>query len=173
MGGGGFGQEPGRPRLIDYILSLSGKPKPRICYLPTAGADSDAGVVRFYRQLGAERCIPSDLPLFQREPESPRDVLLRQDVIWVGGGNTANMLATWRVHGVDRALREAWEQGIILVASGLPAGYALDDGVGLHFVGGDPAEIIAESPTARAYRVEWVGDTVVETPIEPRYLGLE
>jgi len=35
-------------------------------------------------------------------------------VIYVGGGNTANMLAVWRVHGVDRALAEAWEQGVVL-----------------------------------------------------------
>ena len=43
-----------------------------------------------------------------------RAALLSQDLIYVGGGNTANMLAIWRVHGVDEILREAWENGVIL-----------------------------------------------------------
>ena len=47
-------------------------------------------------------------------PEDPAAHLAQQDVIYVGGGNTANMLAIWRVHGIDRALREAWERGAVL-----------------------------------------------------------
>ncbi|MGN6380468.1 MAG: Type 1 glutamine amidotransferase-like domain-containing protein, partial [Gaiellales bacterium] len=46
--------------------------------------------------------------------------LLGQDAIYVGGGNTANMLAVWRVHGVDRILAEAWRRGIVL--GGMSAG---------------------------------------------------
>jgi peptidase E len=42
------------------------------------------------------------------------------DVVWVGGGNTANMLAIWRLHGIDRALLEAWERGAVL--GGVSAG---------------------------------------------------
>jgi peptidase E len=60
------------------------------------------------------------LGLFRREVEELRPFLLSQDVIYVGGGNTANMLAIWRVHGVDVILREAWEAGVIL--AGLSAG---------------------------------------------------
>jgi len=40
--------------------------------------------------------------------------VLSQDVIWVGGGNTASLLAVWRAHGLDLVLREAWEQGVVL-----------------------------------------------------------
>ena len=47
-------------------------------------------------------------------------ILLHQDVIYVGGGNTENMMAVWRVHGVDRALRRAWGSGIVM--AGLSAG---------------------------------------------------
>jgi peptidase E len=151
--------------------------------------------------------------------------LLGQDVIYVGGGNTANMLAIWRVHGLVEILREAWEAGVVLggvsagalcwfecgitdsfgpplatlrdgigllrgsfcphydsevgrrptdqraVADGLPAGYAAEDAVALHFVGTDLAEIVSARPVARAYRVERQGDSVVETPLVPRYLG--
>ena len=46
--------------------------------------------------------------------------MLEQNVIYVGGGNTANLLAVWRVHGLDVVLREAWEQGVVLC--GISAG---------------------------------------------------
>jgi peptidase E len=50
----------------------------------------------------------------------PEDLLLSQDVIFVGGGSVANMAAVWRVHGVDRLMRRAWESGVVL--SGVSAG---------------------------------------------------
>ena len=53
-------------------------------------------------------------------PEDPAAHVAKQDVIYVGGGNTANMLAIWRVHGIDRALREAWERGAVV--GGMSAG---------------------------------------------------
>jgi peptidase E len=74
-------------------------------------------VAEFYRTALRRDCVPSDLPLFQRTLEDPSEKLLAQDVIWVGGGNTANMLAVWRLHGVDVALREAWEAGVVLAGS--------------------------------------------------------
>jgi dipeptidase E len=51
---------------------------------------------------------------FPWPPEGLRELVLSQDVVVVGGGNTANMLAIWRVHGFDALLREAWEQGVVL-----------------------------------------------------------
>jgi dipeptidase E len=81
--------------------------------IPTAGGD-DAASVRLYYDLFADRSRPTWLPLFNRAGPAPRDLLLAQDLIYVGGGNTANMLAIWRVHGVDAVLREAWERGIVL-----------------------------------------------------------
>ena len=68
----------------------------------------------FYRAFSPRDCQPSDLALFRRTVVDLRDFLLEQDVIYVGGGNTANMLAVWRTHGVDLILRDAWEQGIVL-----------------------------------------------------------
>jgi peptidase E len=58
--------------------------------------------------------------LFIRTLDDIEGYLLDQDVIYVGGGNTENMLAIWRVHGVDRALRTAWESGVVM--TGLSAG---------------------------------------------------
>jgi dipeptidase E len=116
FGGGGFVSTPGSP-LVDYVLDLAGEPRPRVCFLPTAAGDPIAHVAEFYRSALRRRCEPTDLPLFNRSGEDVAEKLLAQDVIWVGGGNTANMLAVWRLHGVDVALRAAWEAGIVLAGS--------------------------------------------------------
>jgi dipeptidase E len=113
IGGSEFRTEPLNPLLDDFLLGLTGKARPRVCFVPTAGGD-DAASVRLFYDLFANRSEPTWLPLFNRGRVAARDVLLEQDLIYVGGGNTANMLAIWRVHGVDKALREAWERGIVL-----------------------------------------------------------
>jgi len=100
------------------LLELSGADHPRLCFIPTAGADSDYGIVRFY-EVFARYARLAHLPLFRRQGDV-REFLLEQDAIWVGGGNTLNMLAVWRLHGVDAALRDAWERGIVL--GGVSAG---------------------------------------------------
>jgi peptidase E len=115
-GGGGPVSTPDSA-LVAYVLGLPGAQSPRVCFVPTAGGDHDSYVAAFYRNALRLGCRPSDLPLFQRDDRSVRDLLLAQDVIWVGGGNTANMLAIWRVQGVDEALREAWEAGVVLAGS--------------------------------------------------------
>ena len=120
LGGGGFTEEPGNRALDDYVLDASGAELPRICFLPTAGGDNNSYVVKFYGAFSGGDCIPSHLPLFNRQIDDVRAVLLAQDVIYVGGGSTVNLLAVWRAHGVDRVLREAWERGIVL--AGLCAG---------------------------------------------------
>jgi peptidase E len=50
----------------------------------------------------------------------PGDFLLSRDLIFVGGGSVANMLAVWRVHQLDRIMRAAWEAGVVL--AGVSAG---------------------------------------------------
>jgi dipeptidase E len=117
FGGGGFVSAP-ESSLNRYVLSLARRSeRPRVCYVPTAGGDSLPHVAAFYRTCSALGCEGSDLPLFQRTGEDVRSKLLEQDVIWVGGGNTANLLAIWRLHGVDAAMRDAWEAGVVLAGS--------------------------------------------------------
>ena len=100
-------------RLVELMLELTGRARPRLLYLPTAIGDTHARIAEFYewsRGLNAER---DHLKLFG-VPDNPADRIAAADAILVSGGNTANMLAVWRVHGVDRALRNAWEGGTVI-----------------------------------------------------------
>ena len=100
--------------VIDYLLRLAGKPRPRVAIIPTAMGDSAEALVRLYARLPADRSERSHLALFHRTIGDIESYLLQQDIVFVAGGNTANMLAIWRAHGVDRALRVALEAGVIL-----------------------------------------------------------
>jgi len=119
--------EPDNPLLDDFVLSLSRRQPARVCFIPTASAESLGSIARFYRALSG-RCVPSDLTLFE-SPTLPRrppstaalaEFVMAQDVFHVGGGNTANLLAIWRTHGLDKLLRRAWRAGAVL--SGVSAG---------------------------------------------------
>jgi peptidase E len=114
FGGGGFLMEPENPLLDDYVLSLSRARRPKVCFVPTASGDSENMCLRFYDAFAKHKCLPSVLPLFKRQASDLRSFILEQQVVYVGGGNTANMLAVWRVHGLDRILREAHRRGVIL-----------------------------------------------------------
>lgn len=120
LGGGGFSQEPDNPALDRYILSLVARERPRVAFVPTASGDADGYVERFYTAFRSLDCEPSHLGLFRREITDLREFVLAQDIIYVGGGNTLNMLALWRLHGLDRIFREAYERGVIL--AGISAG---------------------------------------------------
>ncbi|MDX6223349.1 MAG: hypothetical protein QOD91_2403 [Frankiales bacterium] len=215
--------------LIDHALELSGASRPRICYLATAGGDNLGAYALFYAAFaGREDVRASHLQLFAMpNVADPARHLLEQDVIWVGGGSVAGLLAMWQLHGIDDAMRAAWESGVVLagvsagslcwhvggptdsfgpdlrpvtnglalvpygngvhydseeqrrpllhslVADGtLPTSYATDDGVGLHYVGTELYEVLADRDEVFGYRVERDGDgTVTETVLEPRRLG--
>ena len=120
MGGGGFTTQP--DALDDFVLGLCARPDPRICFLPTASGDADEQVRRFYRRFGERSCEPSHLSLFRlgERPVDPREKLLEQDLVYVGGGSMRNMLAIWREHALDAVLVDCWQQGVVL--AGLSAG---------------------------------------------------
>jgi peptidase E len=120
MGGGGFSMEPDTPLLDDFVLSLAREPTPRVCFVATASGDSPQYVRDFYRAFAPRDCRPSDLALFDRRIADLRAFVLEQDVVYVGGGSTANLMAVWRTHGLDRVLAEAWHAGIVLC--GISAG---------------------------------------------------
>jgi dipeptidase E len=99
--------------LLQFMLDLSGRERPRICLLGTASGENPSGIANFYATF-ARRAEPTHLDLFGRKVADVEGFLLDQDVIFVAGGNTANMLAIWRIHGVDKALKTAWEGGVVL-----------------------------------------------------------
>ena len=109
MGGAGLGTP-----LDEYVLGLArGR---RVCFVPTASSESADYTIRFYETF-ATKAEATHLAFFPWPPEDLRAFVLSQDVIYAGGGNTANMLAVWRVHGLDRLLHEAWEEGVVLCGS--------------------------------------------------------
>lgn len=112
---GGLRPVPGRVHpLVDFLLELAGTPRPKVAFVPTGGGDAPEAIVTMYARFPPSRCERSHLALFHRTIENIEAYLLEQDIILVAGGNTANVLAIWRAHGVDRALRAAWEHGVIL-----------------------------------------------------------
>jgi dipeptidase E len=122
MGGGGFTMEPANPLLDDYVLSLSAKQEPRILFLPTASGDTTGQINAFKSRFGGRTCVSESLSLFRlREIDRPlEELVLDQDILYVGGGSMRNLLAIWRAHELDTLLTEAWKRGIVL--AGLSAG---------------------------------------------------
>jgi peptidase E len=112
FGGGGFSDVDPSP-IDDYVLGMTGTGRPKVCFLGTATGDDSRYVVRFYERLGP-RAETSHLSLFATPLPDVRARLLDQDVVYVGGGNTASMLSVWRAHHVDQVLRELWERGGVL-----------------------------------------------------------
>ncbi|MFD8424070.1 Type 1 glutamine amidotransferase-like domain-containing protein [Streptomyces sp. NPDC059668] len=211
--GGGFSTDADG-LLDDWVLGQVRSSRPRVCFVPTASGDSPVYVERFLAAYRSRACEPSVLSLFRREldDDALRVFLLSQDVVHVGGGSTANLLAVWRAHGVDRLLREAYERGTLLcgvsagancwadgshtdsfgplthlpdglgllsgsvcphydsepgrrpsyrtaVATGaLPAGWAVEDGVGALFTDGLLTDAVTRTPRSLLYRVEPDGE---------------
>ena len=112
IAGGGF-----NTAFIRYMASLTGKKRPRVCYLPTASADSPTGIITWFRN-----CAPLDVEPFvqesfiasSRQTQSWDEALLSMDAIVSSGGNTLNQMAIWKAQGIDAILRQAWDRGIIL-----------------------------------------------------------
>jgi peptidase E len=230
IGGGGFSTDPDDLLLERYVLSVAGRDRPRILFLATASGDAVDYVSRFYEAFESLQCSPSHLSLFSPSTADLESLVLGQDIVYVGGGNTKSMLALWRAWGLDAILRSAWRRGIVLagvsagsscwfeqgitdsipgaytaidclgllrgsncphfdsepdrrpayrmlVASGAVAeGYALEDGVALHFMGDSLYGIVTARLGGKAYRMERGNGGARETPLDavplPDYLKI-
>jgi dipeptidase E len=103
--------------FIHYVVELTGKDRPKICFLPTAAGDD-------HRVTGYINALCKGLPLepsimmtfisSSPEQKSFEEQILGSDAVIVGGGNTLNMLAIWEAQGIDALLREAYDRGIVL-----------------------------------------------------------
>ena len=225
LGGGGFSMEPDNLALDRYIIAQTGKSDPKICFIPTASAESPDYIVNFYVAFNKLGCHPTHLSIFRLPQADLEAFILEQDAIYVGGGNTRSMLALWREWNMDEIFRKAWQAGVLLagisagaicwfeqgVTDSVPnelgaldclgflkgsccphydgeenrrpefhrllsegkiqPGYALDDGVALHYCGEKLEKIVSSRPTARAYWLEEVDGEVREGALEPHSLG--
>jgi dipeptidase E len=120
LGGGGFSMEPENLLLDQYIIGQSQNKKPKICFLPTASGDQQSYIDRFYEAFGEMDCIPAHFSLFEPNFNDAEEFLLGQDIIYVGGGNTRNMMILWKEWGLDELLIQCYQEGIIL--AGISAG---------------------------------------------------
>ena len=112
IAGGGFGTA-----FIRYMATLTGKPRPRICYLPTASADSPSGILAWYRACAPLNVEPLVQESFIASPQMMQtweERLLSMDGIVCSGGNTLNQQAIWKAQGIDAALRKCWDNGVVL-----------------------------------------------------------
>ena len=112
IAGGGFNRA-----FIGYMAALTGKPRARICYLPTASADNEVGIINFYSQCATLNVEPHVQRSFIESLSQPRgwdEVLLSMDGIVVSGGNTLNQQAIWKAQGIDVVLKAAWDKGVVL-----------------------------------------------------------
>jgi len=119
IGGGGFGRSLGSLEIEKYIVSLTCKKRPKVCFIPTASGDNSLYKLNFYRAFSKLDCITSHIDFFSRT-ENLEEKVLTQDIIYVGGGNTKSMLAVWKEWNLHIILNNAYKKGIIM--SGVSAG---------------------------------------------------
>ena len=225
LGGGGFSMEPDNPLLDDYIIAQANKKQAKICFIATASGDAEAYINGFYSIFEKKDCIPSHLSLFQNIPSNIEDFILSQDIIYVGGGNTRNMLLLWKEWNIDKILIKAYHQGVILsgLSAGaicwfeqgltdsfpnelssidclgilkgsncphfngekerqsnyknkikyqeMKAGYACEDGVGLHFINEELVRTFSSRKNAYAFHFELISNELNTTDLAAEYLA--
>ena len=204
-------------------LELTGKERPRVLFMMTASGDDASYLARSYQAMSDVSVDVDHLSLFTQPTRPVEEAIGKADLIWVGGGSVANLLAVWQLHGVELALKDAWGRGTVLggVSAGsicwhvggptdsfgpelevvtnalglisfgngvhydteaqrrpllqslvrdeiLPVSYATDDHVAVVYRNDDAVEVVtdAKDTKGRAYRVEKVGNEVVETTLE-------
>ena len=119
LGGGGFGRNPKNLDIEGFIIDNARVSRPKICFIPTATGEEKSYIVNFYQAFSKLHCIPSHLEFFARTPDL-RNLILDQDIVFVGGGNTKSMLAVWNEWGLPNLLKQAYINGAVL--AGVSAG---------------------------------------------------
>lgn len=106
--------------MLSDALASTGKVRPKVCILLTASGDDDIRYARYYEAFNYAGCDVTDVRVFLQPSDNFHDRICSSDLVWVGGGSVANLLALWRLHGIDDVMREAWDKGVIL--AGVSAG---------------------------------------------------
>ena len=103
--------------FMRYIVALTGKENPKICFVPTAMGDSPNAIIAWYASVETLPLRPFVLKTFissYNTKSSFEDTIMGMDAIVVGGGNTLNMLAIWKYQGIDLILRKAYDAGVVM-----------------------------------------------------------
>ncbi len=117
MGGAVLVGDSENRSLERYVIAASRKDRPRALFLGTASGDDAARLNVFYEAYGSLGCSTAHLAFFRRTAQDIRALVLGQDIVHVGGGNTRTMFAVWREWGMTDILREAYDRGIVLCGS--------------------------------------------------------
>lgn len=129
IGGVGRDDQPGNHALHRYLLELSDRQEPKVCFVGTASGDDDTYAKAFTASFEGLPCQVSRLTLLTPMAR-PADVhLAQQDVVYVGGGNAFYMLVLWRSYGVDALLRRAWERGAVMCGVSAGSMCWFDEGI--------------------------------------------
>lgn len=121
--GGGELKELETIRIDKEIVKLAMKQTPKALFIPTASGDPKEYIETFIKVYGEKLGCKVDVLKLIDENINESEIeykIMNSDIIYVGGGDTKTMLEIWRKKKVDKALKKAWEKGIIL--SGLSAG---------------------------------------------------
>ena len=113
IGGGGFGRVIKDLKIENYIKSQCKSDSPKICFIPTATGDDNQYIENFYKAFDSIGCKTSHIDFFKRTINLVEHIK-KQDIIFVGGGNTKSMLAVWKDWGLDALLEEAYKNGVIM-----------------------------------------------------------
>ena len=119
IGGGGLGRNKGEEAMCRYIMSHARTKTPKAqglkaLFIGTATGDRYDYMSSMYQWFNKQGVLMNHLPLFTRTPVDVEAFILEHDIVYVGGGNTKSMLAVWKDWGVDKALKKAYDQGIVL-----------------------------------------------------------
>ncbi len=106
--------------IFNRALALTGKDRPRVLFVMTATGDNDSYIRSSYQAVSNIAVDAEHLALFTQPNVPVEEAFGRADLVWVGGGSVANLLALWKLHGVDVAARDAWERGVVM--AGVSAG---------------------------------------------------
>lgn len=118
--------------FIKYTASLTHKPKPKICYIPTASADNVYNInywCQLCHDLSVEPHVLRVCVSSYYDKKTFEEIIMEMDAILIGGGNTLNMMAIWEAQGIDTILKKALEKGIVLAGGSAGSNCMFENGI--------------------------------------------
>lgn len=111
---GDGGLDSANPLMDLYVVANARKKNPTVCFLPTASGDNQFAIEMFKRLFSNYYCQPTVLTLSNPHTKDIEDFVMSADVIYVGGGHTKSMLSVWKECGLDKFLKQAYDNGTLL-----------------------------------------------------------